>query len=327
MRPLFAASLFSLLTLFAAAGHAQQPAANDPPPDPGEYKLTIQTRIVNVTAIVHDNDGGVVRDLQKDDFILKVDGKPQPLRYFDVDNDLPLTLGLLVDTSGSQTIYAEQERAASHTFLKQMLTRPQDRAFLERFDYKASILHKLTSDTAALDRALALLIDPPGTQARGGTLLWDATVATLFQIVSKEPGRRALIIMTDGEDAGSKLTLQDAITAALMNDVAIYSILYTEKNIGYLGPMNPQLRQAMPKTFVGPYSMEVLSQTTGGRAFAVSPTMPIEKIFAAIEEDLRSEYRFSFTPVAAPVNTFHKIEVKTKHGHYDIHARSGYYAK
>jgi VWFA-related protein len=319
-----------------AQAQAEPQAQTEPPlagPQPqvqqgaeGEpYRLQVGARLVTVTTLVRNRHGGPVKDLSEKDFTLKEDGKTVPIRYFDVDNNLPLTIGLLVDTSLSEKKFAEEQRKASRKFLHEMITRPQDRAFLERFDWHALILQSLTPDLRSLDIGLGGLLDNPGEDQPAGTVLWDAILATSDQIVSKEPGRRALIVMTDGEDVGSHASLRDAIGVSQLYDVPIYTILFTEKNAGFTGQMDPTLRGAMG-TAPGPAAMEELSQRSGGRAFAEAQ-MPLDQIFQAIEEDLRSEYRLGFTPVKAPVGTKHTLQVKVARRGVDVDTRSAYYTQ
>ncbi len=291
---------------------------------PGGFTLSVKARIVTVTANVRDKHGALVRNLKQSDFTVREDGKPQTLRYFDNDNDLPVTLGLLVDTSHSQDRYATEVRRASHEFLQQMLTRPQDRAFVERFDYRALLLQGLTSNLKALDKALDGLVNPPGTNQPYGTVIWDALIATSDQIVSKEPGRKALIVMTDGEDVGSKQSFGDAVRVAQLFDVPVYTILYTEKDPGFMGAMDPNMR-AMLGIPTGPRGMEIISQATGGKTFHVTHATPVETIFAAIEEDLRTQYRLGYTPPPSPIGMRHTLEVKVDRPHVDVQSREAYY--
>jgi Ca-activated chloride channel family protein len=196
-----------LAAVLAASAAAQQPGQP-------VTTLKLSTRVVAVNAVVLDAQGQQVRDLAKDDFQLKQDGKPVEIRYFSEDQDLPLTLGLLVDTSGSQTTFLEDEIHASKVFFEEMLRRPTDRALLVQFDTEVLLRQPMTAAANALEGSLMYLDMPRGASmnaTRNGTLLYDAIVTTSDTWLGREPGRRAMILLTDGGDNGSKASLEQAI--------------------------------------------------------------------------------------------------------------------
>jgi Ca-activated chloride channel homolog len=277
--------------------------------------LSVRARMVAVTALAYDTWGRLVGGLNKDDFLLTEDGKPQTIRYFDRDLNLPITIGLMVDTSGSQRDYAEEERRASAAFLQAMITRPNDRAFVERFDTVALLLQPMTSDVAMLQSSLKLLTAPIPQNPRGGTLLFDALCATAKKVVSREPGRRAIVILTDGDDDGSTNSLASAIHDAQLADVAVYSVLYTRESVG----------QSNNGHTSGIDVMRQISNATGGRLFIVTTGTPIERIYAEIEADMRTQYRIGYTPPDSPPHQFHKIELKARDQLISVQARTGYY--
>jgi VWFA-related protein len=311
-------SLMMLLSLSESAALAQR-ASSLPAPakTTSRSTLTVNARMVAITAAVYDEQGRLVGGLNKDDFTVTEDGKPQTIRYFNRDSDLPLTIGLMVDTSGSQAPYADKERSASATFLQTMITRPSDRAFLERFDSLALLLQPMTSNVATLVSSLRLLTAPIPTPkfARGGTLLLDAICATAEKVVTKEAGRRAIVILTDGDDDGSSNTLASAIRDAQLADVAVYSVLYTREAIG----------QSNGGYSSGMAAMQQISDATGGRLFIVTEGMTIERIYAEIEADLRDQYRIGYTPPPSLPNKYHRIELKARDNHLTVQARTGYY--
>jgi Ca-activated chloride channel family protein len=276
---------------------------------------------VAVDAVVRKPDGQLVLDLDKDAFTLKVDGKPTAIRYFNRDNDLPLTIGLMIDTSGSQRVYFDEEALNSDNFLTNILTHPKDRALIVRFDSRIDLLQKMTSRLTDLHNALRLLDyhDPAIGTAHGGTLLFDAISIVSKDVIGPEAGRRALVILTDGDDNGSRTSLSDAIRQAQLAGVAIYSVLYTRDMIG-----NTQYPVAVGGRVSGIDVMRQASKATGGRSFIVGTGTPIAQIFAEIEQDLRSQYRFGFTPLASKPGKFHSIELRTGDKHQVIQARSGY---
>jgi VWFA-related protein len=306
-----ALALFAFTPLFA---HAQEP--------PPTSTLTIKTQIVAVDAVVHTPAGELIRSLDKDAFTLKVDGKPTQIRYFNRDNDLPLTIGLMVDTSESQSIYFDEEALSSSNFLSNILTDPKDRALIARFDSRVLLLQKMTSRLNELQNALRQLdyLNSENSAVHGSTLLYDAIAAVSKSVTGSEPGRRALVILTDGGDNGSRASLSDAIRAAQLEGVAVYSILYTREMIaGRQYPATPGMRPS------GISIMQEISRATGGRAFIVGTGTPIADIYAEIEQDLRSQYRFGFTPLPSKPGKFHSIDLRTGDKHQLIQARAGYY--
>ena len=143
------------LLLFVAAAGAQSPTpAQSAAPAP-TTTLSVDVKVVTLPVTVRDKKGKIVTNLTKDDFTLEEDGKPQTIRYFNQETNLPLTVGLLVDTSMSERDNLDKERAASRTFLDQMITRPTDRAFVIHFDREVELLRDLTSDHAKLERAVS----------------------------------------------------------------------------------------------------------------------------------------------------------------------------
>ena len=198
-------------------------------PLPGQQTPTFSSdvKVVNLLATVRDKHGQIVSNLTKDDFKLEEDGRPQTIRYFAKETDLPLTLGLLVDTSMSQRRVLEQERIASYAFLEHLMREDKDKAFVIHFDWDIELLQDLTSSRKKLNAALEKLDNPefeqsgggggsPGSGGHhrgGGTTLYDAVFLASDELMQKQPGRKALIILSDGVDTGSKLTLTRAIEA------------------------------------------------------------------------------------------------------------------
>ncbi len=213
--------------------------------------LSVDVKVVTLPVTVRDKHGQIVRNLTKDDFLLEEDGHPQSIRYFAQEANLPLTLGLLVDTSMSQRNVLDQERTASESFLNQMLTAAKDQAFIIHFDREVELLQDLTSSRDKLQTALASLQTPkserdsggggesppdssPGRSRRmhggGGTLLYDAVFLASDELMKKQQGRKALIVLSDGVDRGSKESLQSAIEAAQRADTVVYSIFFADNH-------------------------------------------------------------------------------------------------
>lgn len=316
-----------LLSTFALATFAAT-TAQEPAQEP-LTTLKISTRVVAVAAVVLDPTGAPIRDLPKEDFILKQDGKAQPIRYFSEDMDLPLTLALLVDTSGSQQAFIEDETRASEVFFKAMLRRPTDRAVLVQFDSTLQQPVPLTSSVQTLENALSYLSLPHGSSmaaGRAGTLLYDAIAAASRVALGKERGRRAIVILTDGVDNGSRASLEQAIAAAQRADIVVYSVLYSmEEGSQYPrmgGPRRPNVNEASGSTV-----LKAISSATGGRVFDVSAATPLRAIYESIEADLRLQYQIGYTPPDSPPGSYHKIELKIQApGKLTVQARKGFYA-
>src|ERR1700694_2786783 len=265
-----------------------------------EPTISVDVKVVNVLATVRDKHGAVVRNLTKDDFVLEEDGRPQTIKYFTQESDLPLTLGLLVDTSLSQRRVLDQERSASYSFLDQMLRETKDTAFVIHFDFEVELLQDLTSSRQKLEAALGLLQTPQFTQAStggqpgqrrrsgGGTLLYDAVYLASNELMKKQQGRKALIILSDGVDTGSKESLESAIESAQRSDTLVYSILFKDDEaygrsggfgfpggggMGRRGRGQPRFPQESRPD--GKKVLERISKETGARLFEGSKKQPI----------------------------------------------------
>jgi len=369
-------ALLGLTAAVAVAGSAalqaqQTPAAqssqSQPPP-----KLKVESKLVYVNAVVRDKKGKIVSTLNKEDFKLDEDGRPQAITNFIRESDLPLTLGLLVDTSMSQRHVLDSERDASYTFLDQMLRVEKDKAFLIHFDHDVELLQDLTADRAKLKSALKLLqiadyqraSDDEGDSQGGGhhhagTLLYDAVYLASNELMKKQQGRKALFILSDGVDRGSKESLEDAIESAQRADTSVYSILFAEEENqqyghqgggrrggpgmggrgggypggGYPGGGYPgggggggqrSPRQQHPD---GKKVLEQISTETGGRLFQISKKLSISDIYAEVQEELRNQYTLGYTPDRANQETgYHKIHLTTKQTDLTVQARDGYYS-
>jgi VWFA-related protein len=352
---------------------SQQPTAGSQPPPAIQQPIAVQVKVVNVLATVRDKHGNIVRGLTRNDFTLEEDGRPQEIRYFSQESDLPLTLGLLVDTSVSQRRVLGQERDASATFLDQVLRVGKDQAFVIHFDREVELLQDLTSSREKLQAALNLLQTPqrsqedrgdspdsgsqrwPGGGGRegggrggwrgGGTLLYDAVYLASKDVMAKQTGRKALIVLSDGVDRGSKKTLASAIEAAQRANTVVYSILFTDGQgyggggyghhhmggIGGMGgPMGPRgggypryPQEARPD---GKRILAQLSKQTGGRLFEVSSKHPIEASFAEIQEELRNQYSLGYTPDRPLTEPgYRKITLTANKKDLIVQARDGYY--
>jgi VWFA-related protein len=276
--------------------------------------------LVTLLATVRNRDGGIVDDLNQDDFELEEDGRPQTIRYFSRESNLPLTLGLLVDTSRSQLHVLEPERKASYAFLDSML-REGDQAFVAKFDLDVEVLQSLTASRESLAAALDQLRIP----GRISTLLFDAIHQTSDDPMKRQKGRKAFILLSDGFDYGSKTTLPAAIEYAQRADTLIYSIWFHEKAEPYR-PLRAGV-QAILQT-KGKSAMQRLSLETGGRFFEVSKDRSIESIYSQIEEELRNQYSFGYTSDHhGDDKLYRKIKLTTKRPGLIVQTRAGYYPR
>ncbi len=314
--------------------------------------FSTDVKVVNLFATVRDKKDQVVRNLTKDDFVLDENGRPQTIRYFSQESNLPLTVGLLVDTSGSTRRVLPEERDASEHFLRQVLRPEKDLAFIIHFDFEVELLQDLTGSRQLLEKALAEVESPQtlqrqrggypgggggrfprgggypgggggGRRGGGGTLLYDAVFLGADEIMRKQSGRKALILLSDGEDNGSRISLLNAIESAQRADTLVYTILFTDPamdigrfGMGRRGGMNRPDGKKVMQQFAG---------DTGARFFEVSRRMPIEKVFSIIEEDLRNQYSIGYSPDSVPGSGYRRIHLTTKQKGLIVQTREGYY--
>ncbi len=285
-----------------------------------EATFSTDVKVVSLLATVQDSDGHVVKDLNADDFALEEDGRPQTIRYFSRESDLPLVIGLLVDTSRSQVDVIEPERAASSLFLDQVLRPDKDRAFIAHFDTHVEVLEGFTSSRDELHAALDRL-RVPGMIA---TLLYEAIRQTSEQMMRPQHGRKAFILLSDGVSFRDKTTIGTAIEYAQRADTIIYSILYGGHHRAY----RPGLAIHAVVAAHGKHAMQRLASETGGAYFEVSTSHPIEDIYAQIEDVLRNQYSIGYTPErAGPSREYRKIKLTVNRPGLIVRTRDGYYTK
>jgi VWFA-related protein len=288
---------------------------------PGQDEPTFSTdvKVVNILATVRTKSGQIVNDLTKDDFSLAENGHPEAIKYFSRESELPLTIGLMVDTSMSQARVLESERSASFQFVDQVLRPNKDKVFVMQFDMAVLTRQELTSSRSDLEQTLPF-VDTPSrnelqSQRGGGTLLFDAVVRAAREIMSGQRNRKAMIILSDGGDNGSDETLTSAIEAAQRADTLIYSIYFADPAYGGGGGE-------------GRSAMERLAKETGGGFFVVSKKQPIGEIYGIIEQELRSQYNLGFVsdqPVR--VSEFRKLQLTADRKDLVVEARDRYWAQ
>jgi VWFA-related protein len=313
-----------------------------------DAKFAGGVNVVNVLVSVHNGKNEVVKDLKQEDFTLEEDGRPQVIKYFSRETDLPLTLGLMVDTSGSQWHVLDKEKDATSTFISKVMREDKDQAFLIKFDAEAELMQDLTPSRRKLQAALKDVDGSPRQLQRrdpnssstggrhGGTVLYDSILLASNEEMKKEKGRKALILLTDGEDRGSRVSLTESIEAAQRTDTLVYSIYFVDQeqtsfNPGSMGGRHGggmgggRGRQQQQSRGDGKKILQRISKETGGLFFEVSKKMPIDKIYEQIEEELRSQYSLGYTS-DKPDSGFHRIKVTAKGKGLVVQARDGYYA-
>lgn len=310
-----------LLSIATFAG-AQQ--GQELPQAGGTLKVT--TEVVSVYAVVRQKNGRLIPDLTKDDFLLEEDQQPQVIRYFSREADTPLTMGILVDTSPSQERVLPVEQSEAEAFLREVM-RPKDLTFVMHFDVEVELLQDFTADLHLLDKAIDETeingggARTPGTfptgDSGGATHLYDAVYLAARDELKNEVGRKVIILLTDGEDQGSRVSLDAALEAAQKSDLIIYSIDISDRAFYYRHGMG----------YGGESVLRKLSDETGGRVIQANNARDTSAAFQQIANELRTQYLLGYTPTNTKLDgTFRKIEVKVRTGNVKVDARRGYYA-
>ena len=331
---LAAFALVTFLTLPAAGQNATPPPnSNAQSQDESAETLKVNVEVVQLFFNVKDKHGALIPNLTKDNFDVSEDGKPQTIKYFKAETDLPLTLGILIDSSSSQINVLDMEKTVGGSFLESIL-RPKDEAFVISFDIDINLLQDFTNSVSRLRHALnEARINTGGVSCSGGpmgpqgpipcpstgprgTALYDAVYLASHDEFSHEVGRKAMILLTDGEDQGSRLKIKDAIEAAQKADAICYVLLIADRGFYGFGG------------YSGDSEMRKLTQETGGRVIQVGNKIEkLRQAFDQISQELRSQYNIGYTPTNTTRDgSFRKVEIKPKQGEYKIQARSGYYA-
>lgn len=300
--------------------------------------LKLNVNLVDLFFTVKDKHGSLIPHLTKDNCSVSEDNVPQTIKNFAAETNQPLTLGILLDTSGSQQYVLPLEQEAGSAFLKRVLE-AKDEAFLISFDVNVDLLQDYTNSTRLLAHAMdkAQINTAGGNGAAGipgagggtvptigdpkGTLLYDAVYLAAGEKLSQETGRKAMIILTDGEDQGSKSKLNDSIAAAQRSNSIIYVILIADT--GFYGNFG--------MGYSGYSAAKKMAEQTGGRLINVGNNgKKLQDAFQQIEDELRTQYVASYTPTNAKQDgTYRHIAVAC---HDDsgqplkVQVRKGYYA-
>ncbi|MFZ0339328.1 MAG: VWA domain-containing protein [Terracidiphilus sp.] len=335
------------LPVFAVAGWAQlapspdaAPVSNAPAPAPDETPVAtfkVNVNLVDMFFTVKDSKGNLVPHLNQQNCTVEENKEPQTLKTFVAETNQPLTLGILLDTSGSQERLLPMEVGAASQFIQQVL-RSKDEAFAVNFDVNVDLLQDYTNSPRLLTHALSKAeINTAGGNGSGipglgggtvptvgdpkGTLLYDAIYLAANEKMNQETGRKAIIILTDGEDEGSREKIGDAIAAANRNNVIIYIILCADRAMYW----------SQGEGYFGYGYAKRIADETGGRLIDVGNNeSKLQAAFQQIQDELRTQYVASYTPSNSKADgTFRKVTVEC-HGDADqnlkVQVRKGYYA-
>ncbi|MGB6979846.1 MAG: VWA domain-containing protein, partial [Candidatus Acidiferrales bacterium] len=309
-----------------------RPPGSAPPPPPvqdqsqeiprSQSTIKTQATIVNIFATVRDGHHAVVNDLKKEDFKITEDGVDQPVSYFARESDLPITLGILMDTSYSMYKILGAEQDAASRFVHEIM-RKKDEALVMSFDTDVDLLADFTEDPRVLDQAIRrtqINVDASGIGGTagtipsqgGGTNLYDAIYLACHDQFPAETGRKAIVILSDAEDTGSRISLKDAIEAAQRSDAVIHVLL---------------IRDFGATSGVGPGVARQMADDTGGRVIDIRGEKSLDKAFDEITEELRFQYVLGYySSNDKHDGTFRKIHVDVNRPDMKVLARRGYYA-
>jgi VWFA-related protein len=297
--------------------------------DDATTTLKVEVNLVNILFNVRDKKGGLVGNLSKDDFKIYEDGTEQTVKYFNRETDLPLTIGLLIDVSASQMNLIEIEKNAASQFFGTVL-RKQDLAFLISFGEDAELLQDYTSSPKLLRAGLNGLQVNSGVGGLGpgpvptagqprGTILYDAVYLAAADQLKGQVGRKVLVLITDGEDEGSRYKITQAVEAAQKADAIIYGFWYVDRGF--------YLRQGSIFAGSSDSALRQMSEETGGHVFHIDRRLTLQEAFTELQEEMRSQYAIGYTPTNPDKDgTFRRIEIKTGNKDWKVQARKGYYA-
>ena len=332
-----ASSVFGLLLVVGVGSHvlqAQEAPSPDGPPPPSSAAssvdennpvatLKVTTKLVNVYFSVRDKNG-YITNLRKSDCSVEEDKVPQTIKNFTQEKNLPLTIGILLDTSGSQMHVLPLEQESGAQFLKDVIT-PKDEAFLISFDVNVDLLADYTNSTREIKRAMDKATintgagsgSVTGNGTARGTLLYDAVYLAAHDKLRQEAGRKIIVMLTDGGDQGSQETLKSATEAAQKANAIVYVILIADR--GFYGGFN--------MGYSGDRDMEKLATDTGGRVINVgNDGKRLEAAFNQIQDELRTQYLLSYTSTNEKEDaTFRNLKVACQKDQ-KVQARRGYYA-
>jgi Ca-activated chloride channel homolog len=309
-----------------------QPPAQEPAAPQGQGRITQQVNLVDVLFTVLNRRNKLVPDLDKTDFKILDDGKPQDIRYFSKQTDLPLRIGMLLDTSNSIRDRIKFEQDASINFFFSVLRRGKDQGFVMTFDDEPQVVQAFTSDAGALRDQIVR------TRAGGGTAIYDAIYAACEKELShppRPPGdqpdvvRRVMILISDGDDNLSNHTRSEAIEMAQRTSVVIYAISTSIQWVSLAETDRSKVSDRKYHKTDGDQILEDLANETGGRAFFPYHVDDLDQSFQDIGDELRNQYSIAYAPSNSILDgRYHKIRIETPdHKGYQVRARRGYFAR
>lgn len=321
-------SIFTCLALTTLLG------AQDPPPDKLNENLRVDVRLVNVTVTVTDKNGRYVPGLSADDFVVEQDGTPQKIAHFTQDHDIPVSVGIVLDTSGSMERKIRTATDAVDSFIRTI--HRDDDIFLMTFAGEPVLRQDFTSDRNKLSRALRSL------RLSGGTALYDALGAGLRKIRSGRHDKRAILLISDGEDTSSAMDFDATLRAVRESELLVYAMGIAPPTFGertehvpFTWPPSPQAGRnrnvgSRQRDVVNMDVLNFFADHSGGRAFLLSDTWvgrgsQIEKVLTQVADELRSQYTLGYYPGTSEDGKYHSITVRTLGGHV-VRARTGYVA-
>jgi Ca-activated chloride channel homolog len=309
-----------LLTVAAVAAGAQ---------------MRVDVRLVNVVATVTDARGRSIPNLSADDFVLEEDGKPQQITHFSQDQNVPVSVGILLDTSGSMDRKIKTAVEAVDRFIRRI--HQNDEIFLITFSGQVVLRQDFTDDREKLSQALRHI------NATGGTALYDALIEGLTKIQSGRHSKRAILLITDGQDTASTAKLDEVLQSIRQSELLIYPVgisgLTYAKDFESFGPRTvsaflPEKSQRPSQGKRDEVDLTVLrglAENSGGRAFLLAETLinrggQIEKVLDTIADELRSQYTLGFYPARPDDGRYHLLRVRARSGNI-VRARRGYFAR
>jgi VWFA-related protein len=302
----------TVAVLLALPGRPQEPAAQG-----GTIKT--QVNLVNLFATVRDKNKRIVPSLKQEDFRISEDNQDQKIAFFSREVSLPITLALLLDTSGSEQNMLGAIQEGASTFLGRVM-RKGDEALVMSFDLDVDLLSDFTDDKGLLNRAIRRakinaggpMITPGTIPTRGaiGTDFYDAIYLACSDKLATEAGRKAIVVLTDAEDNGSKVRVEEAIEAAQRTDTVVHILLVYD-----------------PREGANASVAKKITDETGGRMISVNSEKKLLEAFDQISEELRSQYTLGYYPTnSAQDGKFRKVKVETAEKDLKVLTRKGYYA-
>jgi Ca-activated chloride channel homolog len=289
----------------AAAFGGQQKLAGEG----DEQTLSVSVDLVNVLFTVADNKGKFITGLNQSFFKVLEDSKPQSITNFSADTNLPLTIALLIDTSGSVRDRLTYEQKAAIDFFHSTLMRGKDRAVVISFDSGVDLIQDYTDDSETLSKSIRKM------RAGGSTSLYDAVYLAASEKLAKQDGRRIMVIISDGDDSSSRITMPEVLETVQRHDIVIYTISTNSPGLGGNGKTQ------------GDKILKRFSEDTGGRMFSPAKMEDLGSSFSNISQELRAQYALAYRSTNTLANgAFRRIRIEPAKKSYSVRARNGYYA-